>query len=63
MVAVVTVAQFAFTYAPFMHELFQTRPVPLIDGFITVAAGVLLLVILETEKNLLRRLGASGMGP
>jgi magnesium-transporting ATPase (P-type) len=62
-VAVVTVAQFAFTYAPFMHELFQTRPVPLIDGFITVAAGVLLMVILETEKNLLRRFGAFGTGP
>jgi magnesium-transporting ATPase (P-type) len=62
-IAVVVVAQFAFTYAPFMHELFQTRPVPFFDGFITVAAGVLLMVILETEKNLLRRFGAFGEGP
>jgi hypothetical protein len=60
---VVTVAQFAFTYAPFMHELFQTRPVPFIDGLVTVTAGVLLMVILETEKNVLRRFGALGMGP
>jgi magnesium-transporting ATPase (P-type) len=62
-IAVVTVAQFAFTYAPFMHELFQTRPVPFIDGLVTVTAGVLLMMILETEKNVLRRFGALGMGP
>jgi magnesium-transporting ATPase (P-type) len=62
-IAVVVVAQLAFTYAPFMHELFQTRPVPIVDGFITVAAGVLLMVVLETEKNLLRRVGAFGQGP
>jgi magnesium-transporting ATPase (P-type) len=62
-IAVVTVAQFAFTYAPFMHELFQTRPVPVVDGFVTVAAGVLLMVILEGEKNVLRRFGAFGLGP
>jgi magnesium-transporting ATPase (P-type) len=62
-VAVVTVGQFAFTYAPFMHELFQTRPVPLVDGLITVAAGVLLMLILEGEKHLLRRFGAFSLGP
>ena len=62
-IAVVVIAQFAFTYAPFMHELFQTRPVPVVDGFVTVAAGVLLLVILEGEKNVLRRFGAFGLGP
>ena len=62
-IAVVVVAQFAFTYAPFMHALFQTRPVPIVDGFITVAAGVLLMVILEAEKNVLRRFGAFGLGP
>jgi magnesium-transporting ATPase (P-type) len=62
-IAVVVVAQFAFTYAPFMHALFHTRPVPIVDGFITVAAGVLLMVILEAEKNLLRRFGAFGLGP
>jgi magnesium-transporting ATPase (P-type) len=62
-IAVVVVAQFAFTYAPFMHALFQTRPVPFFDGLITVAAGVLLMVILETEKNLLRRFRVFGLGP
>jgi len=62
-IALVVLAQFAFTYAPFMHELFQTRPVPVVDGFVTVALGVLLLVILEGEKNVLRRFGTFGLGP
>jgi len=62
-VAVVVLAQLAFTYAPFMHELFQTRPVRLADGLLVVAAGVLLMFILEGEKNLLRRFGVFGLGP
>jgi magnesium-transporting ATPase (P-type) len=57
---VVVAAQFAFTYAPIMQELFETRPVMLVDGLLIVAAGVLLMVILETEKVIMRRLGAFG---
>jgi magnesium-transporting ATPase (P-type) len=57
-IAVVVVAQFAFTYAPFMHELFQSHPVHIIDGIVTVAAGILLMLVLEGEKIVLRRLGA-----
>jgi magnesium-transporting ATPase (P-type) len=56
--AVVVVAQFIFTYAPFMHELFQTRPVPIVDGIAIVAAGVMLMLIFEGEKIVLRRFGA-----
>ncbi|MDQ8698987.1 cation-transporting P-type ATPase [Hyphomicrobium sp. LHD-15] len=55
--AVVIGAQLAFTYAPVMHQLFDTRPVALADGLVILAAGVLLMAILETEKILLRRLG------
>ena len=62
-IAVVVVAQFAFTYAPFMHELFETRPVPVVDGAIVVAAGVLLMLVLEAEKSVLRRVGAFGLTP
>jgi magnesium-transporting ATPase (P-type) len=62
-IAVVVIAQFAFTYAPVMHELFQTRPVPIVEGFMIVAAGVLLMFILEAEKNVLRRFDAFGPGP
>jgi magnesium-transporting ATPase (P-type) len=54
---VVVVAQFAFTYAPIMQELFATRPVMLVDGMVIVAAGVLLMVVLESEKVVMRRLG------
>jgi magnesium-transporting ATPase (P-type) len=54
-VSVVVIAQFAFTYAPFMHELFQSRPVRFVDGLITVAAGIVLMLILEGEKIVLRR--------
>jgi magnesium-transporting ATPase (P-type) len=56
-ITIVVVAQFAFTYAPIMQELFETRPVGIIDGIVIVAAGVLLMAILETEKNVMRRLG------
>ena len=57
-IATVVIAQLAFTYAPFMNELFQTRPVQIADGLITVAAGVLLMLVLEGEKIVLRRAGA-----
>lgn len=53
--AAVVAAQFAFTYAPFMQDLFETRPLGIIDGLLIVAAGVLLMVLLEIEKALLRR--------
>jgi magnesium-transporting ATPase (P-type) len=62
-IATVVIAQLAFTYAPFMNELFQTRPVQIADGLITVAAGVLLMLVLESEKIVLRRFGAFGLGP
>lgn len=54
---VVIAAQFAFTYAPIMQTLFDTRPVSLGDGLIIVGTGVLLLIILEAEKILLRHAG------
>ena len=62
-IAVVIVAQFAFTYAPLINELFQTRPVGLVDGLIVVAAGVLLMLLLEAEKNVLRRFWGGGLTP
>ena len=53
----VVFAQLAFTYAPLMQTLFDTRPVAITDGLIILATGVLLMVILEIEKILFRRLG------
>jgi magnesium-transporting ATPase (P-type) len=51
----VVVLQAVFTYAPFMHTLFASRPLPLATGLQVVAVGVLVLVLLEIEKGLLRR--------
>jgi magnesium-transporting ATPase (P-type) len=54
---VVTLAQFAFTYAPFMQAWFDTRPVPLLEGVLIVLLGAAAMLLLEGEKWLLRRLG------
>jgi magnesium-transporting ATPase (P-type) len=43
-------AQLAFTYTPFMQAVFDTRPVPLVEGAMILAAGAFLLAILELEK-------------
>lgn len=56
-VAGVVVAQLAFTYLPWMQQVFDTRAVPLADGIVAIGIGVALMVILELEKALLSRLG------
>ena len=53
-VAVVVVAQLAFTYLPWMQFVFATRPVPLADGLAIVAIGAALFLIVEAEKRLWR---------
>ena len=55
-IAAVVLAQLAFTYLPWMHALFGSRPVPLLEGVAIIAIGVALLLLLEAEKWLLRRL-------
>ncbi|KAF1696100.1 HAD-IC family P-type ATPase [Pseudoxanthomonas koreensis] len=55
-VGAVVLAQLAFTYAPFMQRLFDTRPVAWQDGLLAILVGVALMLVLETEKALLRRL-------
>jgi magnesium-transporting ATPase (P-type) len=50
-VGAVVLAQLAFTYLPWMHAIFQSRPVSLLDGLVIVVVGVLLLLILEIEKQ------------
>lgn len=51
-ITIVTLAQFAITYLPFMQQWFGTASVSLADGLMIVGIGVLLLVIIETEKAL-----------
>ena len=57
-VVVVTVAQFAITYLPFLQAIFATRPIPVLDGFLIVGVGVALFAIIEVEKQLRLRLQA-----
>nr|WP_273544222.1 cation transporting ATPase C-terminal domain-containing protein [Luteimonas saliphila] len=56
-IVAVVLAQLAFTYLPWMHLLFDSRPVPLFEGIVIVASGAALMGLLELEKALLRRLG------
>lgn len=53
-VATVVVLQLLFTYAPFMGRFFGTRPVDLVHGLEILGLGVVLFVILELEKRVLR---------
>lgn len=58
-IAIVVVAQIAFTYLPLMNTIFDSVPLGLGDGALIVALGVVSLVVLEVEKHLLRdRFGA-----
>ena len=56
-IGVLVVAQALFTYAPFMQALFESRPLSLADGIPIVAIGACLMILLEGEKLLMRRLG------
>lgn len=56
-IAVVVVAQLAFTYLPVMQRLFETRPVGLADGLLILAVGIGVMVILEVEKRVMSRFG------
>ncbi len=54
-VIAITAAQFAVTYLPPLQALLGTRPVPLMDGILTVAIGAAFFAIVEIEKQI--RLG------
>ncbi|MGQ4274436.1 cation-transporting P-type ATPase [Terrihabitans sp. B22-R8] len=56
-IAVVVVAQLLFTYAPFMNTLFGSVPLTFADGVLIVIVGFALMLLLEGEKLLMRRLG------
>lgn len=51
-VIAVTAAQFALTYAPPLQGVFGTRAVPLADGMLIVAIGVVFFALIETEKQM-----------
>ena len=51
-ILVVVLAQFAITYLPALQHLFETRPVPLVDGLLILACGAVFFAIIETEKQI-----------
>ena len=51
-VIVITLAQFAITYLPLMQAVFETHPVPLLDGLLIVACGAVFFAVIEIEKQL-----------
>ena len=56
-IAILVAAQLVFTFSPVMNAIFDTRPLTLADCFLIVGTGILLLLLLEAEKLLMRRLG------
>ncbi len=59
-VAAVVLLQLGFTYAPFMQRLFGSAALPPEVLPAVLGAGVAVLLVLEVEKALLRRLGLGG---
>ncbi|MFT3780302.1 MAG: HAD-IC family P-type ATPase [Ottowia sp.] len=53
----VLVLQLAFTYTPWMQALFDTRALPLSDLLLAPVLGATVMLLLEGEKALMRRLG------
>lgn len=53
----VVLAQIAFTYSPWMHGLFESRPIAFADGIVILLIGLAAFVVLECEKTLFRRTG------
>lgn len=56
-VTAVLLLQLLFTYAPVMQLLSRTEALPVATGFQVVAVGALVLLVLESEKALLRCFG------
>lgn len=50
----VVLAQIAFTYMPFLQQVFHSRPLTLFEGALVIGLGVLLLIIAEIEKRVRR---------
>ncbi|CDN95855.1 MULTISPECIES: HAD-IC family P-type ATPase [Hyphomicrobiales] len=53
-IAVVVVAQLAFTFLPIMNRLFDSRPLSVTEGVWILVIGVGLMLLLEFEKLIVR---------
>jgi magnesium-transporting ATPase (P-type) len=59
---VLLVLQALFTYAPFMQRIFGSRPLGVADLVLLTGIGLALMLLMEGEKWLIRRLGWFGEG-
>src|SRR3546814_8512673 len=50
-IAVVVLAQLAFTYLPVMNRLFDSKPLSLTHGLAIIGVGAAVLLFLEGEKR------------
>ncbi|QCB40250.1 HAD family hydrolase [Sphingobium sp. PAMC28499] len=55
-IVAVAIAQLLFTYAPFMHDIFDSRPLSLTDGLMIIGLGAAMFAVLELEKLAAHRL-------
>ncbi|MDD2028956.1 cation-transporting P-type ATPase [Pseudomonas putida] len=55
-VMVITLAQFAITYAPPLQKVFATQAIPFLDGLLIIGVGVALFAVIEIEKQIRIRL-------
>ncbi|KEZ18383.1 HAD ATPase, P-type, family IC [Sphingobium yanoikuyae] len=55
-IVAVVIAQLLFTYAPFMHDIFDSRPLSLTDGLMIIGLGAAMFALLELEKLAAHRL-------
>jgi len=55
-VGIITVAQFAITYIPFLQGIFGTEAIAFKDGLLIIGVGVILFFIIEVEKQIRLRL-------
>ena len=51
-IIIVTVSQFAITYLPPFQAIFETTAIPVLDGVLIIAIGVVLFAIIEFEKQM-----------
>ncbi|MFN7173494.1 MAG: cation-translocating P-type ATPase [Thermaurantiacus tibetensis] len=62
-VVLVSAAQLLFTYWPPMQRVFSTTPLTALELLMVVAVGVCLLLVVEAEKAIARRLAARAQVP
>jgi magnesium-transporting ATPase (P-type) len=54
-ISAVSIFQLLFTYLPWLNTAFETRPLDVLQGIQILAFGVLVMLLLELEKLLLRK--------